>query len=75
VTLRFCPVYLQVVFNVFKEWMVLGFVCLGEQLYLINWAKGYLCCVDLSVMKCGAAGLGHHGVGMCVSGMETCLVS
>jgi len=32
-----------------------------------------LSCVDLSVMECGAAGLGHHGVGMCVSGMETCL--
>jgi len=32
-----------------------------------------LSCVDLSVMECGAAGLGCHGVGMCVSGMETCL--
>jgi len=32
-----------------------------------------LSCVDLSVMECGAADLGHHRVGMCVSGMETCL--
>jgi len=37
VMLRFCSVYLQVVINVLKEWMVLGFVCLGGQLYLINW--------------------------------------
>jgi len=27
VTLRFCSVYLQVVINVLKGWMVLGFVC------------------------------------------------
>jgi len=31
---RFCSVYLQVVINVLKGWMVLGFVCLGGQLYL-----------------------------------------
>jgi len=30
-----------VVINVLKGWMVPGFVCLGGQLYLINWAKGY----------------------------------
>ena len=77
-TLRFLSVYLQVVINVLKGWMVLGFVCLGEQLYLINWVKGYcvMCsfmCRFSCVMECGAAGLGHHGVGMCVSGTETCL--
>jgi len=32
-----------------------------------------LSCVDLSVRECPAAGLGRHRVGMCVSGMETCL--
>jgi len=37
VMLRFCSVYLQVVINVPKGWMVLGFVCLSGQLYLINW--------------------------------------
>jgi len=34
-----------------------------------------LSCVDLSVMECGAAGLGRLGVRMRVSGMETCLGS
>jgi len=37
VMLRFCSVYLQVVINVHKGWMVAGFVCLSGQLYLINW--------------------------------------
>jgi len=37
VMLRFCSVYLQVVINVPKGWMVLGFVCLSGQLYLTNW--------------------------------------
>jgi len=37
VMLRFCSVYLQVVINVPKRWMVPGFVCLSGQLYLINW--------------------------------------
>jgi len=33
-----------------------------------------LSCGDLSSRECVATGtLGHHGVGMCVSGMETCL--
>jgi len=70
--LRFCSVYLQVVINVLKGWMVLSFVCLGGQLYLINWAKSIVLCVlscrDLSVMECGAASLDHHRVGMCASG-------
>jgi len=35
--LRFCSVYLQVVTNVLKGWMVPGFVCLSGQLCLINW--------------------------------------
>jgi len=35
--LRFRSVYLQVVINVLKGWMVPGFVCLRGQLYLINW--------------------------------------
>jgi len=53
--------------------MVLGFVCLGGQLYLTNWVKGYcvvcvLSCADLRVRECGAAGLGRHGIGMCASG-------
>jgi len=48
VTLRFHSVYLQVVINVLKGWMVLGFVCLGGQLYFANWAKGY--CVVCSFM-------------------------
>jgi len=30
-----------------------------------------LVCDGLNVGKCVAAGLGHHRVGMCVSGMET----
>jgi len=38
VTLRFHSVYLQVI-NVFKGWIVLGFVCLCGQLYLINGSK------------------------------------
>jgi len=33
----------------------------------------FLSCSHLSVRKCAAAGLGCHRVGMCVSGMETCL--
>jgi len=37
--LRFHAAPLQVVTNVPKGWMVLGFVCLGGQLYLTNWAK------------------------------------
>jgi len=37
VMLRFCSVYLQVVINVLKGWIVLGFVCLSRQLYLTNW--------------------------------------
>jgi len=36
VMLRFHAVPLQVVTNVLKGWMVLDFVCLGGQLYLIN---------------------------------------
>jgi len=32
-----------------------------------------LSCADLSIMECGAAGLGCREIGMCVSGMETCL--
>jgi len=47
-TLRFCSAYLQVVINVLKGWMVLGFVCLGGQLYPINWVKDY--CVVCSFM-------------------------
>ncbi len=43
VMLRFCSVYLQVVINVLKGWMVLGFVCLSGQLYLINWVKKNKC--------------------------------
>jgi len=30
-------VYLQVVINVLKGWIVLAFVCSGGQLYLTNW--------------------------------------
>jgi len=41
VMLRFRSVYLQVVINVLKGWMAPGFVCLGGQLYLANWVKGY----------------------------------
>jgi len=37
VMLRFCSVYLQVVINVLKGWIVPGFVCLSGQLYLTNW--------------------------------------
>jgi len=48
VMLRFCSVYLQVVINILKGWMVPGFVCLSEQLYLINWVKDY--CVVCSFM-------------------------
>jgi len=48
VMLRFCSVYLQVVFNVPKGWMVPGFVCLSGQLYLTNWVKDY--CVVCSFM-------------------------
>jgi len=36
-TSRFRSVYLQVVINVLKGWMVLGFVCLGRKLYYISW--------------------------------------
>jgi len=46
--LRFCSVYLQVVINVLKGWIVPGFVCLGGQLYLTNWVKDY--CVVCSFM-------------------------
>jgi len=66
-----------VVINILKGWIVLGFVCLGGQLYLINWAKGYhVVYFFMCRFKCnGVWGdcLDHHGVGMCVSGMETCL--
>ena len=48
VMLRFCSVYLQVVINVLKGWIVSGFVCLSGQLYLINWVKDY--CVMCSFM-------------------------
>ncbi len=48
VMLRICSVYLQVVINVLKGWMVPGFVCLSGQLYLINWVKDY--CVVCSFM-------------------------
>jgi len=52
-TLRFCSVYLQVVINDLKGWMVLGSVCLGGQLYLINWAKGYcVVCFFMCRFKC-----------------------
>jgi len=37
VMLRFCSVYLQVVINVLKGWIVPGTVCLSGQLYLTNW--------------------------------------
>jgi len=47
-TIRFCSVYLQVVINDVKGWMVLGSVCLGGQLDLINWVKDY--CVVCSSM-------------------------
>jgi len=46
--LRFCSVYLQVVINVSKGWMVLGFVCLSGQLFLTNWVKDY--CLVCSFM-------------------------
>jgi len=36
-TYRSRSVYLQVVINVPKGWMVPGFVCLSGQLYLTNW--------------------------------------
>jgi len=48
VMLRFSSMYLMVVINVLKGWMVLGFVCLGGQLYFINWVKDY--CVVCSFM-------------------------
>jgi len=57
--LRFCSVYLQVVINVLKGWMVLDFVCLSGQLYLTNWSKVIVLCVllcdSLSVGKCVVA--------------------
>jgi len=46
--LRFHSVYSQVVINVPKGWVVLGFVCLGGQLHLTNWVKDY--CVVGSLM-------------------------
>jgi len=46
--LRFRSVYLQVVINVLKGWMVPGFVCLSGQLYLTNWVKNY--CLVCSFM-------------------------
>jgi len=48
VMLRVCSVYLQVVINVPKGWMVPGFVCLSGQLYLINWIQDY--CIVCSFM-------------------------
>jgi len=48
VTLRFHAAPFQVVTNVLKGWMVLGFVCLGGQLYLTNWVTDY--CVMYSFM-------------------------
>jgi len=51
--LRFCSVYLQVVINVLRGWMVPGFVCLIGQLYLINWVKGYrVVCSFMCRFKC-----------------------
>jgi len=41
-------VYLQVVINAPKGWMVPGFVCLSGRLYLTNWVKDY--CVVCSFM-------------------------
>jgi len=46
--LRFLPASLQVVINFLKDGCVLGFVCLGGQLYLTNWIRGY--CVVCSFM-------------------------
>ncbi len=37
VMLRLCSVYLQVVIDVLKGWIVPDFVCLSGQLYLSNW--------------------------------------
>jgi len=62
VTLRFHAAPLQVVINVLKGWMALGFVCLGGQFYLINWVKGY--CVVCSFMcrfKCNGVWGGWSG--------------
>jgi len=60
VNLRFCSVYLHVVINVSKGWMVPGFVCLGGKLYLMKWIKDYcvVCflCEDVSIGKCVVAG-------------------
>jgi len=48
-TIRFRSVYLQVVINVLRGWVVLGFVCLSGQLYLTGWVKDY--CVGCSFMS------------------------
>jgi len=50
VMLRFFSVYLKIVINVLKGWIVPGFACLSGQLYLTNWIKDY--CVVCSFM-CG----------------------
>jgi len=59
VRLRFCSVYLQVVINVPKGWMVKHFLCLSGQLYLMNWVKIIVLCVllceGLRIGKCVAA--------------------
>jgi len=66
--LRFCSVYLHVVINVLKGWMACAlYVKVGNYILSIGSKFTVLCalsCVDLNVMECGAAGLGHHGVGM-----------
>jgi len=75
VMLRFCSVYLQVVINVLKGWMVPGFVCLSGQLYLISWVKDYcvvcsliwgfecrkVCGWDVFPLRYLADILGHYG--------------
>jgi len=43
------PCYLYL----FRDGRVLGFVCLGGQLYLINWIKGYyVVCAFMCRFKC-----------------------
>jgi len=63
--------------NVFKGWMYIGLCMFRWAIISYQLGQGLLChvlsCVDLTVMECALAGLGRHRVGMCVSGMETCL--
>jgi len=59
--LRFCSVYLQVVINVPKGWMVPGFVCLSGQLYLTIGSKITVLCVLL----CERLSVGKGTAGMC----------